>query len=369
MSTPPASGTNPEQSPSARSRRPGSLPILLIAVIVGLALRTLWQREQQTQVVRERLIMGTTCRLIAIGPRTEANKALDRAWQEIEAVNATMSTYDPESELSRFNAAPAETEIPLSSGILEVLRLAQTGADETRGAFDVTVLPIIRLWKNTSRTGREPTPDELQSTLKTTGSSQLTILTSSCRKQLPGMQVTLDGIAPGYAVQQAILAMQSAGLTGGLIDLGGDIACFGKPLDSDAWQVAIQNPWSDGSLGVLPLKPAPGKIQAVSTSGDYRRFLQIGDRRYSHILDPRTGLPATHATSVTVIADNAIDADIWATALSVLGTAEGSPLCEEHLPLAALFITGSQPKPQFTATSRFPEIPLSDQSADAATPQ
>lgn len=303
--------------------------------------------------------MGTTCRLIAVGPRDQANHALDRAWQAIEAVNASMSTYDPHSELSRFNAADSETEFPMSPELLEVFRLAQTAARETRGAFDVTVLPLIRLWQNAARAGREPTPAELQSTRKTIGADQLSIQDSSCLKRVPGLEVTLDGIAPGVAVQQAILVLQSAGLSGGLIDLGGDIACFGQPRDSDAWQVAIQNPWSDGSLGVLPLRPAPGKIQAVSTSGDYRRFLQIDGQRYSHILDPRTGFPATYATSVTVLAENAVDADIWATALSVLGTTEGSPLCEEHPTLDALFIAGSQENPAFKATTRFPKIPLS----------
>jgi thiamine biosynthesis lipoprotein len=192
------------------------------------------------------------------------------------------------------------------------------------------------------------------------GPAKFTVQEDTARKHITGLELTLDGIAPGYAVQQAILVLQSAGLSGGLIDLGGDIACFGKPLNSDAWRVAVQDPWSDGRLGLLPLSPPPGAISAVSTSGDYRRYLEIGGRRYSHILDPRTGFPAAEATSVTVITDNATSADIWATALSVLGSQAGLTLCEANDSLSALFVSGTQASPSFVTSRRFPALPRGD---------
>lgn len=312
--------------------------------------------ERSVPVVRERLIMGTTCRLIAVGPRSEAESALDAAWREIESVNATMSTYDPASELSRFNAAPADVDVPLSSDTLTVLRLAQKAASETEGAFDITVRPLIRLWQESAQRGRAPSGDELKAVRNQTGMKHCFLQENSARKRIAGLEVTLDGIAPGYAVQRAILKLQSAGMSGGLIDLGGDIACFGRPADGDAWRIAVQDPWGDGHRGVLSFSPDRSEIIAVSTSGDYRRFLEIGGRRFSHILDPRTGFPVENATSVTVVARDAVTADIRATALSVMGPSAGIPWIEHDPTLAALFLSGTPEFPVMTATSRFPKL-------------
>ena len=334
----------------------GLAVFLLVAVVATIVAR---QREHAPfQVVRERLIMGTTCRLIAVGPRDAAELALDKAWHEIEAVNATMSTYDPASELSRFNAADAEIDVPMSPGLIDVLRQSQAAAVKTDGALDVTVLPLIRLWHAAAREGREPTEAELQAVMEIIGSTKFTVHETTARKHITGLELTLDGIAPGYAVQKAIEILQSAGL----IDLGGDIACFGEPTKSDAWRVAIQDPWNDGHLGIITLSPPTGAISAVSTSGDYRRYLEIGERRYSHIVDPRTGFPAAQATSVTVLTNDAVTADIWATALSVLGTDQGLPLCADHS-IAALFVSGKRTSPKFVTTPGFPEFQTGNQNA------
>jgi len=345
---------------SSPSRRRSLVSIVATVLLLSGAAWTVRTRQSLSDrpvpVVRERLIMGTTCRLIAVGPRSQAESALDAAWREIESVNATMSTYDPASELSRFNAAPADVDVPLSSDTLTVLRLAQDAAYETEGAFDITVRPLIRLWQEAAQRGRVPSGDELQAVRNQTGMEHCVLKENSARKRIAGLEVTLDGIAPGFAVQQAILKLQSAGMSGGLIDLGGDIACFGRPADGDAWQIAVQDPWGDGHRGVLSFSPEQSEIIAVSTSGDYRRFLEIEGRRYSHILDPRTGVPVENATSVTVIARDAVTADIRATALSVLGPTAGIPWIENDPALAALFLSGTPEAPVTTATSRFPKL-------------
>jgi thiamine biosynthesis lipoprotein len=328
--------------------------LVLGACVAGWRLSLV--RHADLQTVRERFIMGTSCRMIAVGPPAAADDALDDAWKELEAVAATMSTYDPNSQLSRWNAADAEADVPLPPSILAVLRRAQQASLETQGAFDVTVLPLVKLWSQGARQNREPQLAELENALQRVGSTKFAVGHSSARKNVAGLQVTLDGIAPGYAVHQALAVLQRAGLSGGLIDLGGDIACFGRPADADAWHIAVQDPWSDGDVGVIRLRPETGTIAAVSTSGDYRRFLEIGGRRYSHILDPRTGRPAVRATSVTVIADDAVNADVWATALSVLGPEEGLPLIESNPALQALFIIGTRAEPRHVATQGFPPL-------------
>lgn len=345
---------------SSPSRLHSLVSIVVTVLLLTGAAWTIGTRQslpdRSVPIVRERLIMGTTCRLIAVGPRSQAESALDAAWREIESVNATMSTYDPASELSRFNAAPAHVDVPLSTDTLTVLRLAQEAAIQTEGAFDITVRPLIRLWQEAAQRGRVPSGDELKAVRSQTGMEHCFLNETSARKRIAGLEVTLDGIAPGYAVQRAILKLQSSGMSGGLIDLGGDIACFGRPSEGDAWKIALQDPWGEGHRGVLSFSPDRNEIIAVSTSGDYRRFLEIEGRRFSHILDPRTGVPVENATSVTVVARDAVTADIRATALSVLGPTAGIPWIENDPALAALFLSGTPESPAAKATSRFPKL-------------
>ncbi|HBO43241.1 MAG TPA: hypothetical protein DD670_04760, partial [Planctomycetaceae bacterium] len=147
-------------------------------------------------------------------------------------------------------------------------------------------------------------------------------------------QVDLGGIAKGYAIDRALAAVRAAGTEGGLIDVGGDVAVFGKPPKGSFWPVDVRNPFGPGVLTRLHIVEG-----AVCTSGDYARFQTIEGRRYSHIIDPRTGRPAWSVPSVTVIAPSAVTADIWATALSVLG-----PEGLERLPgdVEAILIEGSE---------------------------
>jgi thiamine biosynthesis lipoprotein len=126
----------------------------------------------------------------------------------------------------------------------------------------------------------------------------------------------LGGIAKGWAIDRAAEVLRRAGVSGGMVDVGGDLVCFGQPPDGQSWPVDIQDPLGPGHLASLHVSGG-----AVCTSGGYARFVEIGGRRYSHIIDARTGRPAEAALSVTVVAADAVTADIWATALSVLGTA------------------------------------------------
>jgi thiamine biosynthesis lipoprotein len=233
-----------------------------------------------------------------------------------------MSTYDSGSELSCLNRAATGERVPLSGSTVEVLEEARRLSERTGGAFDVTVRPLMKLWESSARRDRVPSAAELKTARRRMGLENLDLGPDSATKHLEALEISLDAIAKGYAIHRAVEAMRGHGLTGGLVDVGGDIECFGRPLDGRAWRIAVQHPRSADRLLTLELGgQLPGR--AVCTSGDYRRYMTIAGRRYSHIIDPRSGRPAEAAASVTVIGPDAFQADGWATALSVLGPNQG----------------------------------------------
>ncbi len=328
--------------------------IALVAVLVlGLALIgvSFWRALRGIGAESKSItptVMGTTSRLWALGPSGRPWPALQEARAELDAVNRLMSTYDPSSELSRFNAAPAGQDVPLSPATLEVMRFGQELAERTGGAFDITMRPLGVLWSEAGKAGRVPDDSAIVEMLRRVGYRRLQVGEKSARKRVDGLEVSLDAIAKGYAVDHAIGRLRGARLAGGLVEVGGDLACFGAGP-----QVVVQSPWDESArlmrLRVLNLD----RGLAVCTSGNYRRFVTIGQRRYSHIIDPRTGRPADAVPSVTVIAPDTMTADGWATALSVLDIETGRKLIASEPGVEAMWVTGSPDAPRFHYTPGF----------------
>lgn len=307
-------------------------------------------------VVQRRLtpvVMGTTCRLIAVGPAPSVESALSEALRQLESIEALMSTYRPDSELSQLNRAAADVEVPLSTDTMAVLRAARMFCRKSDGAFDATIQPLSQVWSIAADKNELPSQAAIDEALARVGSEKIELRESAASKSVDGVHVSLDGIAKGYAVHLAVEAMRQLELRGALVDVGGDIECFGTPLDAEHWQVAIQSPWADSEQLVVL---APDGVQdrlGVCTSGNYRRYFDIEGRRYSHIIDPRTGRPADAWPSVTVIARDAMHADAWATALSVLGPDRGLELISANDDLAALFLSGDRARPEVRASAGF----------------
>jgi len=262
-----------------------------------------------------------------------------------------MSRHDPATPLSRFNQAPPEADIMLDAHTLAVMRFGQSLSAKTDGAFDVTMLPLGQLWSEAGKAGRLPSQAELAEVRKRVGYEKLEVGPGSARKTAPGMAVSLDAIAKGYAVDRAVEAMKRAGAVGGLVELGGDLRTFGRSPAGEPILVHVQNPFGDGY--VMTLTPLPGQDLAVCTSGNYRRYVEIAGHRYSHIIDPRTGQPADAVPSVTVIAPDTMTADGWATALSVLSIEQGRKLIEAEPGVEAMWITGTPGAPEFHYSAGF----------------
>ena len=325
--------------------------VLILVLLVGIGLWQTSGRRAHGRIAlarRPSKVMGTTCTLAAVvehGQRASAEEALCKAERALRRVEAKMSVWLADSEISRFNASAVGKEVPLSPESLEVLRTAKQAAAKTRGAFDVTCQPVIALWREAGRRNRLPTESERNAARAASNWKLIELAGGGALKHAPGASVDLGGIAKGYAIDRAMRALVEAGVAGAMVDVGGDVACFGQQANGRDWSVDVKNPFGPGNLARLHLPHG-----AVATSGNYARYEEIAGKRYSHIIDPRTGRPAEAAESVTVVAPSAMVADVWATALSVLGP-EGFPYLPEGV--EAMMVVGSPDDCQILSTAGF----------------
>jgi len=264
--------------------------------------------------------MGTTFRIVLYAPdKPTAERASKAAFARVAELDTIMSDYNAESELMRLckanDAAPGKP-IPISRDLFEVLEKGQAVAKASDGAFDMTVGPLVKLWRLSRRTQRLPDAKELADAKQLVGYDKVTLdaTARTVALKVPGMRLDLGGIAKGYAADEALLLLKDKfQISRALVAAYGDITCGDAPPDADGWVVDIA-PISKSQ------KPRTLKLvnQAVSTSGDLEQFVEIGGVRYSHVLDPKTGLGLTGRRSATVIAKKGIQADSLTKAASVL---------------------------------------------------
>jgi len=305
------------------------------------------------RVSRAREIMGTFATLTAVAPNeATASAAVEAGYARLEDVNRLMSDYVAESEIGRLNRQPAGEPLSLSPETLHCLQRAIEVSHLSGGAFDVTCRPLVVLWKTAGREGRLPSEDDLARLRGLVGADKIAIdmEAGTAARIADGVQVDLGGIAKGHALDLAGEAMLSAGANSALVDVGGDVLAIGANTAGKPWRVGIRHPFREGIYAVLELSD-----RAVATSGVQQRFYEIDGKRYSHIIDPRTGWPAEQAPSVTVIAADGLTADAWATVFSVLTIEEGQQLIAAgRAPkLEVMWISGSADEPRVEKTPGF----------------
>lgn len=289
--------------------------------------------------------MGTTwsVRLVAgaSGPAgAEIEELREALSADLARVNALLSTWDPESELSRFNRSVSLDPFPVSAETFEVFRWAQALSAETGGAFDVTVGPLVDAWGFGAQEDAQAVPDEgtIARLREKSGMHLLTLDPEGqwIQKAHPAVRGDVSAIAPGYAADRLAALLTDRGFADFLVDVGGELVARGRNENGATWRVAVERPGGTSARSierVVPLTDA-----AIATSGDYRNYHEIDGVRVAHILDPRTGRPIAHRlASVTVIDRLAVRADALATALMVLGPDEGLALAD-RLDLAALLL-------------------------------
>jgi thiamine biosynthesis lipoprotein len=261
---------------------------------------------------------------------------------ELAAINRAMSTYDPRSELSELNARQDLRWAPASPGLLEVLDSAARISAATQGAFDVTVGPLVDLWGfgPQYRTRRVPNGDVIEQLRESVGYQLVHTNPSAAaiRKGHTRAQVDLSAIAKGYGVDRVAMILDRQGVHDYLVEIGGELRARGTTAAGRPWRVAIERP-VEGRRVLGEIVALANR--AIATSGTTRDFFEQDGRHYSHCIDPKTGRPVEHPPmAVSVVADTAMEADAWATALLVLGPERGFSLAHAR-GLAALLVTAS----------------------------
>ncbi|WP_290652450.1 FAD:protein FMN transferase [Aquisalimonas sp.] len=277
--------------------------------------------------------MGTTWSVQFVAAPGEDDVAAVRADIEaaLERVNAQMSTYREDSHISRFNRAAPGESITLPPDFTVVLLAAKELAEQTDGAYDPTVGPLVNVWGFGPDGPRSEAPaeDAIEAARARVGWQQLALDRDTRALTQPGgVYLDLSSIAKGYAADLIAERLETRGITAYLVDIGGDMRVRGRKPDGERWRIAIERPVPGERAIQSVIQPGD---KAVATSGSYRQFFREGDREFSHTIDPRTGYPTPQElVSVTVLHDNAKEADGLATAIMALGPEAGYAFAREQ---------------------------------------
>ncbi|HET6878868.1 MAG TPA: FAD:protein FMN transferase [Pirellulales bacterium] len=330
------------------------IPYALAACLIFSAWATdAAAQEKLGRYAYERVLMGSPIKITLYAEaEPAANRAAKAAYERIAELDQILSDYKADSELSKLSAtAGSGQDVPLSPDLWAVLERSQRLADETDGAFDVTVGPYVRLWRRARRNKEFPAAERLAEARQAVGYDKLQLdpARHTARLAVPEMRLDLGGIATGYAVDEAMKRLRQQGIERALIDASGDILASGPPPGEHGWKI-----------GVAPLEAAaaPSRYlllqnRSVTTSGDAFQHVVFGGKRYSHIVNPATGLGLTDQSAVTVIASDCITADSLATAVSVLGPEKGLKLIEATPDAAALIVRNRDGRLETVVSERF----------------
>ena len=284
-------------------------------------------------IKQTRMIMGTFAEVsIYSNNEKTAGNAIEGALNEMERMDRIMSNYKNDSELSKVNKKAAKSPVPCNEELLDVIEQSQYYSELSGGAFDITVSPIVALWGFFSEKGHVPSDKEIEKVLPAVSYKNIVINKSNDPKKPATIflkntqtQIDLGAIGKGYAVDKALEIIRKCGIDNGCINLGGNIYVMGTPPDKNAWKIGVQHP-RDGNeiLGYLELKN-----EATATSGDYERFFEFNGKRYSHIINPRTGRPVSGVLATTIIAPTGTKVDALSTIVFVLGREKGMELIKK----------------------------------------
>ena len=305
--------------------------------------------------------MGTTYNVVAIDKnrRVDDREARAKIDVALQRVNLQMSNWDNTSEISRFNAQTSVDSVALSPELMALMHAAEQVHQASEGRFDTTMGPLIELWGFGKDGGkRVPTDAQIAEALAHSGHGDTLIVgENTMQKKQPHTQVYLAAIAKGYGADQVGEALETLGITDYMVEIGGDLYASGANAEGLPWQIGIEKPaaLSGGLIDVVGVSD-----MGMASSGDYRNYFEQNGRRFSHIIDPVTGRPITHRTaSATVLAENGMLADAWATAMLTLGREKGLMIAEAQN-LAVLFIERDTSSAELvfkpTASTRFTEL-------------
>ena len=268
---------------------------------------------------RTQFIMGTLVEItLSHSDPDVVQAATTQAFDEMQRIEQLMSTYIPDSEISRINRSAGKEAIPVSREVEEVIREGIYWSEQSSGAFDITVEPLVYLWDFDGEKEIIPSENTLRKTASLVNYKDIEIKDHTVRLKRRGMAINVGGLAKGYAVDRAISILRSK-VKNGIVNAGGDLFAFGQKKPKTPWNIGLQHPRKPQEL----LAAFAVQNQAIATSGDYQRYFIKDGIRYHHIFDPQTGKPARLMISATIITTEVMDADALATAVFVMGPEKG----------------------------------------------
>ena len=332
-------------------RRPYALSVLIL--VTGFCLADTPPNQKLTRYTFQEPHMGTLFNIILYAPdQASAQKAAKDAFARVEDLNDILSDYKADSELMRLCKQAGGPPATVSPDLFKVLEASQEIAKLSDGAFDVSISPVVRLWRKARRTRVMPSAEEIKKALELVDYRKIRLSPKGRTVQLLLMHMLLDvgGIAKGYAAEAALDVLRKHGLPHALVAAGGDIATGEPPPDAAGWKV-----------GIAPLKDPHGpptyhlllSNRCVSTAGDSNQHVDIGGKRYSHIVDPKTGLGLVGPRSVTIIARHGLIADGLDTAICVMGRERGLKLIESMDDVAGILVFEVNGKEEVTMSKGF----------------
>ena len=283
---------------------------------------------------------GTTYHISFWSEQPSDTAAIDKLIKdEFARLDMEISNYRPDSRIEKLNATDSSEPLETTPEIISLIETARKISEASNGCYDLTIKPLFDLWGFKADKLHIPSDDELQNTLKNIGFKQIKIVDSNHLQKLnPKLRIDVSSIAQGYSVARMVGILEQQGIHDYLVEIGGELQTHGKKPDGSAWRVAVEKPLPDERTMHKILTIQQTEPLAVMTSGTYRHYFDQDGKRYSHILDAKTGKPVEHKTvSVTVLHDNATEADAWSTAMLCLGKERGLEVANKAR-IAVLFI-------------------------------
>lgn len=258
-----------------------------------------------------------------------ADQAIETAFTALKRFGQLIDFYSDNSELARINRNSGMKPVQVSPETFDVIQKALRVSENSNGAYDPTIGPIVKLWDFHKR--KKPADRDIRDTLPLVNFRDVVIdrNTSTVFLRKKGMMLDLGGIAKGYAADLAVKKLKEGGIHSGLVAAAGDIRAFGLKPDGKPWKIGIQNPRQHRSTDEL-IATISLSERAISTSGDYQRYFMVHNERFHHLLDPKTGYPSHTCRSVSIVADRGVFADAYSTAVFIMGTDKGLELVKQE---------------------------------------
>lgn len=292
----------------------------------------------QVLVKRDTVLMGSSFDVSIVAENEAfAENYIQQVFEKVIRIDLLISDWKPNSQISEVNKNAGIKPVKVDKEVFDLTKRALQFSEITSGAFDITVSSMDKIWSFDGLMDELPTKEAIQKSIENVGYKNVILNESESTIFLSkkGMKIGFGATGKGYAADKGRELMLKLGIKGGIVNASGDLASWGRQPDRKSWLIGLRDPFKNGAI----LRTFPVRNAAMCTSGDYQKFALIDGVRYSHIINPKTGIPASGLTSVTVLGPEAETANAFSTSIMVLGTEAGLQLLENYPDYACLIIT------------------------------